>query len=307
MAKKHNAQTAILSLSLSRPRKEKPMSSKAIEKLSCEANQNKPGAAKPRTGTREWAKDTVNIQLGCEHGCRYCYARWMMVDWLRKCTAEQWLNPTIDNKAVDSEYKKIAGVIMFPSTHDITQRNLSECLCVLRKLLDADNKVLIVSKPHWNCITLICETLQAYRQQIMFRFTIGSMSDEILRFWEPAAPGFEERQACLEYAWKGGYQTSVSCEPYLDTNTTELLAAVGPYITDSPSDGSLWRAGFWIGKLREFNRRVDLTAITPEQMDKYVNPLKAACSDEAVRALYNQLEGFRFVKWKDSIRKVIEK
>jgi len=276
-----------------------------MAKKACEANQSKPGAVKPRTGTKEWSKDTVNIQMGCEHGCRYCYARQMMVDWLKKCPAEQWAHPVINNSAVDAEYKRIDGVVMFPSTHDITQRNLAQCLCVLRKLLDAGNQVLIVSKPHWECITLICETLKEYKSQIMFRFTIGSRSDELLSFWEPYAPRFHERLACLEYAWKCGYQTSVSCEPYLDMNVKDLFATVAPYITDS----------FWIGKLRDLNRRVDLTTLTPDQIDRYVNPLRAACSDEAVRTIYNQLEGFKpatltackFVKWKDSIREVIEK
>lgn len=258
-----------------------------------------------KTGTKEWSKDTVNIQLGCGNLCRYCYARWMMVVWLRKCTPEQWAHPTINNEAVDADYKKINGVVMFPSTHDITQRNLAQCLCVLRKLLDAGNQVLIVSKPHWSCIPLICETLEEYKQQIMFRFTIGSRSDELLSFWEPNAPRFHERLACLEYAYERGYQTSVSCEPYLDMNVKDLLAKVEPYITDS----------FWIGKLRDFKKRVDLTKVTPDQIDKYVNPLRAACSDEAVRTIYNQLEGFKpatltagkFIKWKDSIREVIEK
>ena len=27
-----------------------------------------------KTGTREWAEVNVNIILGCEHRCRYCYA-----------------------------------------------------------------------------------------------------------------------------------------------------------------------------------------------------------------------------------------
>lgn len=250
-----------------------------------------------KTGTKEWAKDTVNIQIGCEHGCRYCYARYMMVKWLKKCTAEEWSNPTIDNSAVDADYRKIDGVVMFPSTHDITQRNLSQCLCVLRKLLDTGNQVLIVSKPHWACITLICETLQEYRARIMFRFTIGTQSNELLRFWEPYAPLFKERLACLKYAYFGRYRTSVSSEPYLDQNVTDLFTSVKPYITDS----------FWVGKLRDFDRRVDLSVVTPEQVDKYINPLKAAQSDEMVRTIYNQLAAERLVKWKDSIREVIEK
>lgn len=247
-----------------------------------------------KTGTKEWAEDNINIQRGCEHGCRYCYARAFAVRFHR-CTVEQWLVPVIDNAKVDKNYGRHKGVVMFPSTHDITPRNLSECLCVLHKLLDAGNRVLIVSKPHWNCITLICETLMEYRSQIMFRFTIGSMNNEILKFWEPNAPGFKERQACLRYAYFQDYNTSVSCEPYLDSNVIGLYLAVKPYITNS----------FWVGKLRDFDSRVDMFDITSEQEEEFVKPLKAAQTDEAVREIYNQLAVERLVKWKDSIRKVI--
>lgn len=247
-----------------------------------------------KTGTKEWAEDNVNIQRGCEHGCRYCYAREFAVRFHR-CTIGQWLLPVIDNAKVDKNYGKHKGIVMFPSAHDITPRNLSECLCVLRKLLDAGNQVLIVSKPHWPCITLICETLMEYRSQIMFRFTIGSKDDEVLSFWEPNAPGFKERLACLRYAHNCRYYTSVSCEPYLDNNVVDLFLAVKPWTTHS----------FWVGKLRDFNSRVDMFDITSEQKERFVKPLKAAQTDEAVREIYNQLAVERLVKWKDSIRKVI--
>ena len=250
--------------------------------------------SKKLTGTREWAKTNVNIQRGCEHNCRYCYARESAVRFHR-CTAEQWSEPVIDNAKVDKNYGKHKGIVMFPSTHDITPKNLSECLCVLRKLLDAGNRVLIVSKPHWECITLICETLKEYRCQIMFRFTIGSKSDDILGFWEPNAPKFKERRACLRYAYFSGYYTSVSCEPYLDDDVVGLYLNIKPYIKHS----------FWVGKLREFNKRVDMDSITSEEEEKFIKPLKAAQTDEAVREIYNQLAVEKLVKWKDSIREIV--
>ena len=253
--------------------------------------------ANKKTGTKEWAEVNVNIQRGCEHGCRYCYARYNAVIRFKRCTAEQWRNPLIDNSKVDKNYGKYKGIVMFPSTHDITPKNLSECLCAMRRLLDAGNKVLIVSKPHWNCITLICETLREYRRQLMFRFTIGSKSDDILSFWEPNAPGFGERRACLQYAFTCRYPTSVSCEPYLDSNVIDLYLAVKPWITNS----------FWVGKLRDFERRVDMSDVTSEQEKKFVKPLKVAQTDEAVRKIYNQMADERLVMWKDSIRKVIKR
>ena len=30
---------------------------------------------KPISGTKEWSVSSVNCITGCEHNCRYCYAR----------------------------------------------------------------------------------------------------------------------------------------------------------------------------------------------------------------------------------------
>lgn len=256
--------------------------------------------AKKKTGTKEWAETNVNIQLGCEHGCLYCYARYNAVKWHKWCTAEQWLDPVIVQSKVARSFLKRSGVVMYPSTHDVTPRNLSDSIRVLLKLLDAGNKVLLVSKPHLVCIEPICDTFRGYRKQLAFRFTIGSFDNRVLAFWEPNAPGFQERLGCLERAYKNGFNTSISCEPFLDCDVNKiacLYAMCKPFITDS----------FWIGKLRHFVRRVDMTGITAEQDEEFVKPLKAAQSDEMVWSIYDQLHVERLIRWKDSIREVIDK
>lgn len=253
-----------------------------------------------KTGTKEWAETNVNIQLGCEHGCRYCYARYRAVKRFKWCTDDQWLDPVIVKSKVNRLFSKRSGIVMLPSTHDITPRNLSECICVLRNLLDAGNRVLLVSKPHFDCITSICEYFKKYRKRLSFRFTIGSRNNRVLAFWETNAPGFNERLRCLIYAYNSGYQTSVSCEPFLDFDVSKIIALyveLNPYITDS----------FWIGKLRDFDNRVNLSDVTSEEEEKFVKPLRAAQSDEMVWSIYDQLKNARLVRWKDSIREVIEK
>ena len=251
-----------------------------------------------KTGVFEWAAESRNIQIGCEHGCRYCYAQHRAVHRFGYCNAEQWLNPVINQNKVDQSYKKkVEGGIMFPSTHDITEKNLGEYLRVLGKLLDAGNQVLIVSKPNWYCIETICKIYRKHKDQIKFRFTIGSTIDEVLRFWEPNAPNFVARRSCLEYAFHAGFKTSVSCEPYLDANPTHVYEAVKDYLTDS----------FWLGKLRNFNSRVDLTGATDDDMRRYVNPLKRLQGDDFVLGVVKVLKDKPFMKFKDSIREVISK
>ena len=249
-----------------------------------------------KTGTKEWADHSMNIQRGCEHNCRYCYARYNAVDRFKTCEARHWPLPCINEAKVDMPHKrKYDGGIMFPTTHDITSANLSQYLCVLRKLLDAGNDVLIVSKPHIECIDTICNFYAEYRDQIMFRFSIGSTSDDVLGFWKPNAPTFTERLTCLKLAFDRGFKTSVSCEPYLDAYAPHTYFTCRDFITDS----------FWVGKLRGFNSRVRLDDVTPAQMKKFVDMLKVILSDNIVKIIYRSLEGQPFIKWKDSIREVM--
>jgi len=44
---------------------------------------------KRRTGTREWSQHSANLFLGCEHDCRYCYARCSALRFGRIQSAEE--------------------------------------------------------------------------------------------------------------------------------------------------------------------------------------------------------------------------
>ena len=252
---------------------------------------------KKKTGVFEWAVKSDNFQIGCENSCIYCSARYDAVHRFHLCTREQWAKPVINQAKVDKHRGKVNGVVMMPSTHDITPLNLSEYLVVLRRHLDAGNQVLVVSKPRWQCITIICEAYQEFKSQIMFRFTIGSMDDDVLGFWESGAPNFAERHSCLEYAYHKGFRTSVSVEPMLDAYPQYIYEACKDYITDS----------IWFGLLRNFDRRVDLTGVTPEQKAKFIDPLKKLQTSKAwIDELVKMMDGKPFVKWKDSMKQFIK-
>lgn len=248
-----------------------------------------------KTGTKEWAETNLNIATGCEHNCRYCYARHNAVCRFKRVSADDWPKMVVSRKKVEQNYHRRDGVIMFPSSHDITPSILDDYRIVLEKLLDAGNKVLIITKPLHRCIMYLCNIFADFRKQITFRFSIGSMNSEVLRFWEPQAPSFGERYASLRCAYHWRYQTSVSAEPFLDGKVVELYERLKPYITDS----------FWIGKLRDFDRRVDMSEITSAEKAVYVDVLKKHQTDEAIMKLYEQLKDEPLVRWKDSIRKIL--
>lgn len=253
-----------------------------------------------KTGTKEWAGDTVNIQIGCENGCRYCYARHNAVSRFKYCQPNQWNQPRINHSKVDANYGPYKDGVMIPSTHDITPGNVNEVLVVINKLLDAGNQVLIVSKPRWQCIPLVCESIKTnhpdkYRTKVLLRFTIGSTDSDVLGFWETNAPGFKERWCCLQYAYNAGFNTSVSCEPFLDAHPDYVYALVENLVTDK----------IWIGLLRDFDNRCQLDDITEDQYKNYVRPLKEMQNPTIVKAIYKSMKDLPKIAWKDSVRKII--
>ncbi|MFA5424933.1 MAG: hypothetical protein WC374_13850 [Phycisphaerae bacterium] len=248
-----------------------------------------------KTGAYEWGGKMITIADGCEHNCRYGYCRAMAMQY-RHFKKEDWPIMKIRQQEVDRDrplYKN--QPVFFQSASDITPSILDECLCVLRKLLDAGNHVLIVSKPNFECISLICDTLLEYQGQILFRFTIGSTDDAVLRFWESGAPNFMSRHASLMYAHQRGYKTSVSCEPYLSDPRTVYDKLIKE-ITDT----------LWVGKLNQFSRRVDLRDVTPEEHQRFVIPLVKSIQVPAVREIYERMKSLPKIRFKDSIREVVE-
>ena len=245
-------------------------------------------------GTREWAAVNVNIQSGCEHDCLYCYGHGMSAQY-KRAAAKNWSAPAVRRKDVSKRYPKRKGTIMFPTTHDITEFNLSECLTVLKKMLVAGNEVLVVSKPHLTCVKALCKELKDYKGQILFRFTIGSADPAVLSFWEPNAPSYRERLSCLKWAFQHGFKTGVSCEPMLDGNIQRVIDAARPFVTDA----------IWLGRVN--NLRKILAHIAPDNRAARAkaNELLALHTDDWIRELYKQHKHDPLIKYKDSIKDVV--
>ncbi len=249
---------------------------------------------KKPTGTREWATTNINIARGCEHNCRYCYGKANALRFGRIKNTAEWQEMVIQREKVEKPYKKRRGTIMFPSTHDITPKILDASIIVLKKMLGSGNRVLIVSKPHLECIKRICTELAPYKKQILFRFTIGSCQNDILKFWEPNAPIFEERIDSLKYAFENGFATSVSCEPLLDKEALTLYSMLKPFITHS----------IWFGGLNKHEQRVDKTGWGLKELIFLTKALTAK-KPEYVQGYYEALKNEPLVRWKDSFREIL--
>jgi hypothetical protein len=247
-----------------------------------------------KTGTREWAEVSKNLFIGCKHDCRYCYARAHALRIGLIKSPDEWPVMRRNKSLIVQSPKYLSGRIMFPTTHDIFPEHLDITVVALKTWLCAGNNVLIVTKPHLDVIQALCAALTDYKRQIVFRFTIGSALNGTLAFWEPGAPTFEERYAALSFAFHAGYQTSVSCEPYLDQTIDDLIPCLSPLITDT----------IWIGIMNDIMNRVDNARLT-EGGIKFLNTVLCFSQRDYVEYLYNRLKNNPQVRWKDSIKKIL--
>jgi DNA repair photolyase len=245
-------------------------------------------------GTYEWAVKNANYINGCSHNCLYCYSKEMAIRYKRK-TPENWEIEEINYVQFNKTFKNIGGTIMFPSSHDITPLNLDKSIEFLNRLLNPGNKVLIVSKPHLIVIKRLCKELGSFKENILFRFTIGSIDTETLKLWEPNAPTFEERFSALKYAFKKGFKTSVSCEPMLDNKTFQLVKKLEPYVSDS----------IWLGKANFLIRRLKMNGYNNNKTYKLAIDLLDSQNEASINNLYDLLKHNKKVKWKESIKKIV--
>ncbi len=239
-------------------------------------------------GTREWADHKVNCIIGCLYDCRYCYAK-SMARRFRRPTYETWSTMRIRENVVKKSFSKMAGRVMFPSSHDIVDiPGIREaCLTTLGKLLESKNEVLVTTKPRLSIIQQIDSLFSDYKKFLQFRFTITSVDNNLLRFWEPNAPLFEERLESLKYAFDRKYRTSVSVEPFLDREPQILVSMVQPFCTES----------IWIGKMNYIPSDLTLSG----DLQPFYSEIRRNYETDHLLQVYNDLRNLQKIRFKDSM------
>lgn len=255
-------------------------------------------------GTKEWAVCTMNCYKGCDNACAYCYAQADFSRYDKEFVkikdvpvARDWDKVVKDFKAKCRKLKG-AGRVMFPSVHDITPMTLVYCLRVLKFMMEFEGnsiEFLIVSKPHLRCIKSLCEDLAEYKDRILFRFTIGSADDAVLKFWEPGASSFGERIECLKYAYEHGFKTSVSCEPMLDDNIDAVIKGAYDYVTDA----------IWLGSGNKMAYRVKSNGCLDEIHMEKLKEHAEFSTEEKAKELYARWGSDSKIKWKETLKKVL--
>jgi len=245
-------------------------------------------------GTREWSDYSENLISGCSHDCRYCYAKAREIRYKRK-TPQTWKLEEVNEEKLSRSFSRVIGRIMFPTSHDITPLQLTECMNFLEHMLIPGNEVLVVTKPHLDCIMTICERLTPFKDQILFRFTIGSTDSSTLKFWEPNAPDFSERLESLKHAYEQGFQTSICCEPMLDNNMGDLITLTAPFATDS----------LWLGKANMLMERLQMSGENEPTTIAEAIRLMRKQTHAYIWGLYFRYKDNPKIKWKDSIKEIV--
>lgn len=252
-------------------------------------------AERSGTGTKEWSEYSENICLGCANNCLYCYAA-ANAQRFKTRSREEWCREELTKKADRTSYPTRNGVVMFPSSHDITPYNVEVYIRIAKLILAKGNKLLIVTKPNMKCMARVMEELRSWKEQILFRFTIGCIDAPLAHIWEPGAPEPMERLDCLAEAEEQGYARSVSIEPMLAgvEETINVVLNVMPWDPET----------IWIGKMNKIRLRVSDT--NPE-IRTAVNLVEWQQRDSEILRLVDGLKDNPTIRWKDSIKEVIAK
>jgi len=258
---------------------------------------------KRKGGWDEWAQKRINICDDCENGCKYCFQRWDMVARFGLVMPEDWGRGRYKGgllKVLKKNYGKRQGVQACFGGHDIYPSNYKACEVTILKLLEAKNKVLITTKPVFQCVKDLCKAMKGFEEQVLWRFTIGSQFDKDLSWWEPRGTRYQERKRSLVFTYMDGWETSVSDEPNLTDYVEGLYHDLAPWVSHT----------FWRGTLNKWQSRViaykeKYGGGWTEDDQRMLDKVLSCQTEERLRHDYNVLHDEHKIRWKIEVREIL--
>jgi len=176
----------------------------------------------------------VNPYVGCQHGCSYCYARFMkrftghkepwgnFVDV--KINARDLLNKEIEKRKKGTVW--VSGVCDPYQPLEAKYKLSRKCLDIL---MQKDWPVVIQTRS-----PLVLRDIDIFKEsrKIEVGLSITTSNDEIRKVFEPNAPSIMERLRTIESLHQNGIETYVMIAPILPEaeNLIRMLAGKVDYI-----------------------------------------------------------------------------
>jgi len=171
---------------------------------------------------------TINAYTGCQHGCTYCYARFMkrttghIEPWGEfvdvKINAPELLQKAINKKRPARVW--ISGVCDAYQPIEAKYQLTRKCIEILG---EHDWPITIQTK---SALVLRDKELLRNAKEIEVGLTMTTADDDIRRLFEPNAPPIKDRIKALDELHRAGIKTFAMIAPILP-NTGALAAMLG--------------------------------------------------------------------------------
>jgi DNA repair photolyase len=159
---------------------------------------------------------TLNPYVGCQHGCKYCYAPSLLKMWNKEwgsfVNVKKNLTETLE-RDLKSKSPGVIGVSTATDPYQPVEHRLFLTRRCLEKIFETDFYVSIQTKS--NLITRDLSVLDPDRTDV--GFTVTTMNDEITELIEPGASKPSLRKEALEKTCNYGFKTWLFYGPIIPT------------------------------------------------------------------------------------------
>lgn len=204
------------------------------------------GIYPPTGGAKEYCKNAVNLYMGCNHGCDYCYAR-KMHERYHKTPFEDVQPREGILEVIKKQAPRYSGqevfIMFMGDPYPEIESELGLTRQAIRILHENGVIVRILTKAGKRSEEDF-DLLQEHPELSRYGVTLTSLPHASYSTYEPRAASTTERQISLFEAHQLGIPTYVSLEPVLNpVDTLGLIELTQAYVDE-----------YWIGKLNHNTR-----------------------------------------------------
>lgn len=200
----------------------------------------------PRGAALEYSPLAVNLYIGCEHGCKYCYAPACMFksreEWYSKQAIRKDILNLLQKDLIEMAKKKDTRQVLMSFISDPYQKDY-EFNIVTQKAIQLfrgyNINFCILTKGGMKAV----RDFYLYRKNDSFAITLTFLDNEKSLYYEPKAALPEDRIKSLQYAKRYSINTWVSLEPVIDPEETFKIIDASYKFVDL----------YKVGKVNNFN------------------------------------------------------